>query len=89
MCDNWRTLRDIHMICAVLIVLVERISFEKREHVFFCAVFHFERDLWSFDKIVNSFQFCVQSFEKLSYSLRKRIQTIEKNCNRLTYSYCY
>ena len=59
---------------SVCIILRERISFEKTEHGFeWSAVFHFARDLWSFDKMVNPFQFCVKSFKNLSYSFRKRV----------------
>ena len=42
---------------AVFIVVVERTSFEKREHGFDGV--SFESDLLSFDKMVNAFQFCV------------------------------
>ena len=49
--------RDIHMI-SVFIVLVERIYALRREQMALSAVFHSARDWWSFDKMVNSFQFC-------------------------------
>jgi hypothetical protein len=43
---------------SVFIVLVERIYALRREQMALSAVFHSARDWWSFDKMVNSFQFC-------------------------------
>ena len=51
---------------AVCIILVERISL-REENMVLNAVFPFARDIWSFDKMVQSCHFCVWSFEKLSY----------------------
>ena len=57
-----------------------------KRYSFDCCVYclmeknSFEKHLCSFDKMIHSSQVCVKSFEKLSYSFRKRVEAIEKNC---------
>ena len=42
----------------VFLVLVGKKSVFRRENMVLSAMFRFERDLWIFDKMVNSFQIC-------------------------------